>query len=206
MRATVLFIISVLLAPMCEASSPVVPIISLTIDPPSQTVNSSVDQTVVVTFTGDASVQKLPYVKCTVTLTSEVDVGWQSSVTPSQMLFTSSSSQQFTAMVNIPMGTPSMIANLTINGRAVANGLQSVTHIKAIIDVHGVTTLNKTVSNQTKHSAGGVGGAGGMNNIIIAAGGVGVIAAGGAAGFYMLRRRKTRQAEMALEMAAQPYS
>lgn len=207
MRAAALFIVVVLLASVCQASGPVVPVLTLTIAPPSQHVDSSANESVIVIFTGNASVQKLSMVRCVVTLTSAVDTGWPASISPATMVFISSTPQQYTVTVTVPQGTPSMVGNLTVNGRAVANGFQSVTSVKALIDLHGVPILNQTASNQTaKHSTGGVGGAGGMNNIVIAAVGVGVIAAGGAAGFYMLRRRKNRQAEMAMEKAAEPQN
>jgi hypothetical protein len=196
MRAAALFIVVVLLASVCQASGPVVPVLTLTIAPSTQEVNSTATDPVIVSFNGTASVDKLPVERCVVTLTSAVDVGWQASITPTQMVFTSSTPQQFTATVTVPQGTASIVGTLMVNGRAVAAGLQSTTQVKAIINVHGVKILNQTASNQTgRHTASGTGASanfGGSTIVTVSITAV-IVASIAVCGVVLYKKRKGRR-------------
>ena len=203
MRPFILFVAALLAVPACfvaqaaQASAPVVPVLSLTIDPPTQNINSSATDQVIVSFNGTASVQKLPVERCVVTLTSAVDVGWTSSITPTTMVFTSSSPQQFSATVTIPPGTQSMTGTLAVNGRAVAGGLQSTTKITALIDVQGTPILNQTASNRTAgHTTSGTGASVNFGNSTIVTVSVTavIVASMAVVGAVIYKKRKGRRA------------
>jgi uncharacterized membrane protein len=71
-----------------------------------------------------------------VTLTSTTDIGWVSQVSPTTAVFTSTTPQSFTCTVVVPQGTANaQYGKLTVNGRAVAGGLQSTAVTEGIIAV-----------------------------------------------------------------------
>jgi hypothetical protein len=130
-------------------AAPIVPVLTLSIAPTILKVKSTSNESAVAHFEGNAAVDKPPVVRCVVTLTSSTDVGLVSQISPTTMVFTSSSSQAFTVDVSVPQGSPSMQCELLVYGRAVAAGLQSTAEVKAVIDVSGTPILNQTALNGT---------------------------------------------------------
>ncbi len=119
-----------------QAAANPVPILSLALDQPSATAKVTESAPGIVTFTGHAGLDKLPVERCVVTLTATVDAGWASSITPTQMVFTTTTPQSLSVTVIVPQGTSNQVyGKLTVNGRAVATGLQSTTHTEALISV-----------------------------------------------------------------------
>ena len=120
-----------------------VPVLAVRLDSANQNARVTESSPGIVTFTGQASIDKLPVEYCVVTLNSSTDIGWISLVSPSTAVFTSTTPQSFTCTVIVPPGTPnSEYGNLVINGRAVAGGMQSAATTKGIIAVDPYFRLN----------------------------------------------------------------
>jgi len=112
------------------------PVLSLKLDSANQNARVTEGAPGIVHFTGQMSIDKLPVDRCVVTLASSTDPGWSSQVSPSTAVFNSTRPQSFTCCVVVPQGTPnSQFGNLTIRGRAVADGLQSTAETRAVISV-----------------------------------------------------------------------
>ena len=79
------------------------PLFTLTIQPPIVKLNSELNSTVIAQFNGTATVDKLPMVRCVVTLTSSTDIGWVSEISPSTMVFTSGTPQAYAVSVIVPV-------------------------------------------------------------------------------------------------------
>jgi len=125
------------LVPMnSQAAANPVPVLALRLDAASQSARVTESSPGIVTFTGQATIDKLPVERCVVTLTSSTDIGWVTQISPSTAVFTSTTPQAFSCTVVVPQGTPnSLFGNLVINGRAVAGGLQNTAETKGIINV-----------------------------------------------------------------------
>jgi hypothetical protein len=136
--------------PPSGEAAPIVPVLSLSLSPQIMNVNSSPESPAIAQFEGIATVDKPPIVRCVVTLTSSTDVGWVSQVSPTTMVFTSTTPQSFSVVVTVPQGTPTSQGKLVVNGRAVAAGLQSMAEVTAIINVKGSPALNSTAQNRTQ--------------------------------------------------------
>lgn len=197
------FVCAILLLPLMDAAaavtpaqpaSPIVPVLTLSLTPPIQNISSSRDSSVNAQFEGTAIVDKMPIVRCVVTLTSSVDVGWVSQISPTTMVFTSTTPQSFTVVVTVPQGTPTGQGKLTVDGRAVAAGLQSIAQATAIIDVKGTAMLNLSARNQTTANATRAAGAlaGGGSNILMVSMVSVVLVAVPAIAYVIYRRRRQR--------------
>ena len=126
----------VLIPTNSQAAANPVPVLALKLDTAQQAARVTESAPGIVSFTGQATIDKLPVERCVVTLTSSTDIGWVTQVSPSTAVFTATTPQSFTCTVVVPQGTPnSQFGNLIINGRAVAGGLQSLAETKAIISV-----------------------------------------------------------------------
>ena len=129
-------VLPMVLSSPAEAAVNPVPVLALKLDSANQ--NARVTESVpgMVTFTGQASIDKLPVERCIVKLDSSTDTGWVSLVSPLLVVFTSTTPQPFTCTVIVPPGTAnSLYGHLVINGRAVAGGMQSTATTKGIISV-----------------------------------------------------------------------
>jgi hypothetical protein len=176
------------------AAGPIVPILTLTIQPPILKIRSDINSTVVAGFNGTASVDKMAGIRCVVTLTSSTDIGWVSQISPSTMVFTSETPLNYVVDVIVPAGSPTSQANLTVSGRAVANGLQSISEVKAIIDVTGPVMLNLTGANRTQAGGARAEGAsgGGLSGTLTVSAIVIVLIAVPAVTYPVYRRRRRR--------------
>jgi hypothetical protein len=190
----VLSCMQVAAAAPAPSADPIVPILTLSIQPPILKLLREENSSAVGMFNGTASVNKMPGVRCVVTLTSSIDVGWVTQISPSTMVFTSESPQSYTVAVSVPPGTPSMQGNLVVNGRAVAYGLQSTAVVKAIIDVTGPAILNLTGANRTQANATRAAGApgGGLSGTLTVSALVAVLIAVPAVAYLVYRRRRQR--------------
>ena len=113
-----------------------VPVLAIRLDAADQCARVTESAPGIVTFTGQASIDKLPVESCTVYLNSSTDTGWAALVSPTMTTFTSTSPQSFTCTVIVPPGTDnSEYGNLLIRGRAVAEGLQSTAETRGMIAV-----------------------------------------------------------------------
>ena len=136
-----------------QEAAPIVPVLTLTIQPPILNIRGESNSSVVGQFNGTATVDKMPGVRCVVTLSSSTDVGWATEISPNTMVFTSESPQAYTVAVSVPSGTPTSQGNLLVFGRAVAAGLQSMAEVTAMINVKGSAALNATSQNRTQANA-----------------------------------------------------
>lgn len=111
-----------------------VPVLAIRLDQAAATVYTNASSPGIITFNGTCTVDKLPIERATVTLSSSTDVGWATQLSPTTMVFTSTTPQSFTCTVVVPQGTPNMTGTLVLNGRVVAGGLQSTSETKAVIN------------------------------------------------------------------------
>lgn len=103
-----------------------VPVLTLKLDPASLSAQPTESKVGIVTFTGTATIDKFPVERLVATLSSTVDQGWVSQMSPTTMVFTSTSPQTFTVSVVVPQDSPNNVqGKLTIDGKAVGGGLQS---------------------------------------------------------------------------------
>jgi hypothetical protein len=103
-----------------------VPVLTLKLDPSQQASQPTESNIGSVTFTGTATIDKFPVERLVATLSPSCDQGWVSTMSPTTMVFTSTTPQTFTVSVVIPQDTPNNIqGKLTIDGKAVGGGLQS---------------------------------------------------------------------------------
>jgi len=176
------------------AADPIVPVLTLTIQPPILKVQSAPNSTAVAQFNGTATVDKMVGMRCVVTLASSTDIGWVSEISPSTMVFTSESPQSYTVAVSVPPATPTSQGTLVINGRAVCNGLQSMATAQAKIDVTGPIIINLTATNGTLGNATGAGGTvgGSPTNVLMFSVLAVVLIAVPAGGYVYYRRRRQR--------------
>ncbi len=176
------------------AADPIVPVLTLTIQPPILKINSNYNSSALAGFNGTAAVDKMPGVRCVVTLTSATDIGWVSQISPSTLVFTNEAPQSYTVAVDVPAGTPTSTGNLKVNGRAVAIGLQSTAEVTAIIDVTGTVRANLTAQNRTggntTRAAATAGG--GPDNLLMYSAVAMVLIAAPAVGIVLYRRRRSR--------------
>jgi len=122
-------------APAGAAVNPV-PVLAVKLDSANQYARVTESAPGIVTFTGQASIDKLPMESCVVYLNSSTDTGWASQVSPLRTTFTNTTPQSFTCTVLVPPGTAnSEYGNLFIRGRAVAEGMQSIAETRGIIAV-----------------------------------------------------------------------
>ncbi len=181
-------------APPVPAAEPIIPILVLTLSPEVQNVSVSLDTNATARFNGTATVDKLPLVRCVVTLAASTDTSWPTELNPSALVFGASGSQPFTVNVHVPGGIPSVRANLTVQGRAAANGLQSITEVTAVIDVKGAAAQNATGQNGTQANvtrAGGSSPGGPSGNLTMPI--LGVVLAAVSVAAYVVHRRKRNQ-------------
>ena len=197
MRAALLLsIFLVLLAPFSEGSQPVVPTLTLTIDPPSAYTNSTPSDPVNVSFYGTATVDKLPAERAVVTLGCAVNVGWQAVVTPTEMIFTSTTPQQFNCTVTVPQGTPNMTGAVTVIGRIAANNLYSTASVSAQITVRANWSPESPPGNPSPDATARANAKGGPPVAAIMVSAVVLVAAVVGAGAYLaVRRRRGRITE-----------
>jgi len=108
------------------------------------------------TFHGTVTVQ-MPTVRgAEVTLTSSVDIGWVSQISPSTMELTNGETATFTATVIVPQGSPaSQTGTLTVNGRAVASGVQATDADTALVTVQAYYRLALDTGRRTVEIAPG---------------------------------------------------
>ena len=206
-------LILTMIIPICQGAVNPVPVLSISLDTPTQMANVTANSSAMVEFTGHCNVDKLPVERVVVQLTSSVDKGWNAPVDPSQMVFTSTTPQSFTCTVYVPGGTPGgTIGKLTITGTVTAKVLSSTTHTDATISVEGPAPVNQTGSatngtkgnagsNQTANGAGTGSGGGGSGNflglgqdqLMMAGAAVFIVIAASVAGLYV-RIRRARKA------------
>jgi len=152
MRALVLLSVAVLAVLPFTSALPGPPTITIKIDQSTLRTNASRSNQPV-TFTGSVTVAKSPYLGATVSLTSTVDKGWNSSVEPSSMTFTSTAPQTFTCTVTVPGGTPGATdAQLTVNGTVASGIFQNTGTASAMVTIVG--TLPPP-ANQTGNGTNG---------------------------------------------------
>lgn len=163
MRALLLLSIAALVCLPAASALPGVPTIAVRIDQSSLRVNASrSDQPVI--FTGSVSITKSPYLSATVTLTGTVNKGWNSSVEPASMTFTTTAPQAFTCTVLVPGGTLGATdAQLSVDGTVVSGIFTNSSAATAMITIMG--TLPP--ANQTGNGTGGTKPSNGNNTTIL---------------------------------------
>jgi hypothetical protein len=163
MRALLLVSIAALVCLPFAAANPV-PSMAIKMDQSSLSVNAA-NASQPVTFTGSVSVNKSAYISATVTLTAAVDSGWQATLSPASMTFTTTTPQSFSCKVVVPAGTPGgNESRLTVSGTVVSGFLQNTATATATIMVTG--TLPPP-TNQTANGTGGTKPSDGGNQTVV---------------------------------------
>ena len=163
MRAILLLSMLVLVCLPFSTAYPV-PTVAIKIDQSTLRTNASnANQPVI--FTGSVTVTKSAYLSATVTLTGSVDKGWNASIEPASMTFTTTAPQAFTCTVTVPAGTPGATdAQLSVNGTVVSGIFQGLGTATAMITIVG--TLPPP-ANQTGNGTGGTKPGNGTNQTTI---------------------------------------
>jgi len=96
----------------------------------------------ILSITGRASIDKVPVERCAMTAWSTNDAGWQTLVSPSTMVFTSTNPQSFTITVIVPQGTPqNLSATLWIFCRYPRTAVANDSAIITVGPWHGVRAV-----------------------------------------------------------------
>jgi hypothetical protein len=131
MRADITFMLMALLVALPFPSlasgappdqAPTVISVSIRLDQETQEAVVTEQTSASVTFTGQVAVDKLPAQRAVVTLTSGVDTGWVSSISPTTAVFTSNTPQEFTVTVVVPEKSPSAIVGRLLVHAAMSSG------------------------------------------------------------------------------------
>jgi hypothetical protein len=148
-RTLIISLILILFTPACSAMSPIQPTITVTLPPTTVNINSSADFKMSLIIAGEVKMDKPPLVRETVDLTSEVDAGWATSCSPSEMLITDESPYSFTCTVIIPEMTPNTTTKIKVRAMSNGGGFVVTGFAEATIIVHGTASTNKTKDNGT---------------------------------------------------------
>lgn len=103
-----------------------------------------------VVFHGTVTVQ-MPTVRgAEVTLSSSTDIGWVTTLNPTNLQLGNGEPGAFTATVVVPQGSlAAQIGNLMVTGRAVANGVQATDEDRAVITVRPYYRLTLEAARRT---------------------------------------------------------
>jgi hypothetical protein len=123
-----------------EAAPNPIPILSLSLFPSQLRATVTQSQLGAVTFSGNATVEKMPYLeRITVTLQAVVNTGWPVVISPQTMAFVQSGTQRFQVTVIVPPATSSLISgNVIVTGSAKATGLAPI-----VSSASGVVTVSQ---------------------------------------------------------------
>ena len=99
-----------------------VPALSISLSPQVQQATVSEVSMGQAEFNGTVTVDKQANQNVTVQLTATTDNRWQVSLSPSRMVLTNSSSQNFSVIVRVPQATPAAAGRLRIEARANGEG------------------------------------------------------------------------------------
>jgi hypothetical protein len=155
---TAFCMIMTIILPVSQGAVNPEPVLSIRLDTASQNANLTANTSASVRFTGTCAVDKLPIEKVTVELTSSVDRGWVSQVSPTSMVFTSTTPQSFTCTIVVPEGTTGgTFGKLTISGTAATNLLKSTSQTEAVISVEGPAPVNQTANGTNSTQPAGTG-------------------------------------------------
>jgi hypothetical protein len=140
-------VLLVLFTPACSAIPPKIPDITITLSPSSMDVISPPNQTMIVDFNGTVTLDKLPFVRITVSLTASTGAGWTCSCSPSIMEIVDEQPHSFKCNVTIPEATQNQTTNLTVNAVGTGAGFEhAYGKGEAVIVVHGTPTTKKSDS------------------------------------------------------------
>jgi len=131
-------ILAILGLPMASSiPAPTIPELVIKFDQASVSVNAS-NRSQSIAFTGQVTVTKSPYLKATVSLQASVDKGWDATVDPSQMTFTSTEPQSFNCTVDVLQNTPGgTTVRLIVNGSISSGIFVNTANATAAITVTG---------------------------------------------------------------------
>jgi hypothetical protein len=156
-RATLLICASLLLSCLaCPASVTAIgpaPTLTMVLSPSHFNVVSNATEPLPMFFEGTATVQMgiLDRNTYRLSLSSITDTGWVSTVSPTELTFSDSGSQDFDCTVLIPPSSPNMTANITVDGILSGGGfsISGTTTARVIVEAapggHGQPpTINRT--------------------------------------------------------------
>ena len=104
-----------------------IPILSLSLYPSQLQAKITQSQLGQVTFGGNATVEQMLIMESTVTLTTRVNNGWPTLISPQTLVFKGPGTQKFSVQVTVPPGTSSLVTgNLIVTGSCKAPGLSPV--------------------------------------------------------------------------------
>ena len=200
MRAAIIVAISLLLPCLAfpaQALAPArPPALSLSIAPTSMDVTTNGTQPVSVVFNGTATVTMGRFDRYTHTLalSSAVDAGWDSSVSPETLTFTASGTQNFNCTVTIPTAPGNITANITVSGSLTGGGFVVSNSARCLLNVK-TSEPDKSLSGQGAGSRNRAAAQNDSTMIFAAAAAVAVIAVVAGVFFYarIARRRKALQ-------------
>ena len=96
-------IILVIIAPLsATATVPIVPQMTMTLEPQSASVNTTPNHQARVSFVGTVQIDKLPIERIVVSITASVDVGWAANPSPGSMVITDTAPHNFCCTVDVP--------------------------------------------------------------------------------------------------------
>jgi hypothetical protein len=201
MRGAFLVVVLILtLIPAPDAAAaPIRPQLYVQLSTTNANVTSLVDKNVTVTIGGNVTARKLSFMRVTVQLTSNVDTGWSSSVSPSSMVITDEVPHPFTCDVIVPMNTQSISTILEVDATYSGAGgtyfdTATITVTKAPLT--NQTALNQSVQNQSAKPPSQTGvekyvaGLNNTNILWISATGL-ITSVAGIVTFVTIRKRKT---------------
>ena len=148
--ALIIPILLILIAPTSLAMSPIQPTITLTLSPETVNINSSADFKTTLIIDGNVKMDKPPFVRETVRLSSQVNTGWPTACTPDEMVITDESEHHFTCTVIIPEAIPNTTTTLKVRADSTGGGFKATGLADATIIVHGTASTNMTIDTQNE--------------------------------------------------------
>ena len=152
--ALIISLMLILFTPACSAMQPIVPAVTMTLQPSSVNVTSTPTQKSSVDFCGTVTLDKLPMERIVVGLTPSVDAGWASSCSPSSMVITDEQPHQFTCTVVVPEATANHTGTLTVDATARGGGFSVTQSVTALIIVTGPPIYIPPPHNNTQNDTG----------------------------------------------------
>ena len=122
-----------IVAEEADAAPNPIPILSLSLFPSQLRATVTQSQLGAVTFSGNATVEKMPYLeRVSVTLQAVVNTGWPVVISPQTMVFVQSGTQKFHLTVIVPPATSSLVS-----GSVIVTGTAKVTGLAPIVATAG---------------------------------------------------------------------
>ena len=159
MRAVVVICVLLILSSSFQPASAVTfgrpPALVLALSPASMSIISRSTDTISVNFSGTATVEtgRLDRSTYKLGLQSTLDIGWASVVSPADLTFTGSGSQEFACTVEIPPAVDNITATLTVDGSLRGGGFVVTSSASSLLLVDNLTA-NLTLARHITPTSG----------------------------------------------------